>query len=43
MARGKWYDRKALDGMLAEVEAGAAQRSVSGREYWPARGPQSTK
>jgi cytosine/adenosine deaminase-related metal-dependent hydrolase len=43
MARGKWYDRKALDSMLAEVEAGAAQRSASGREYWPARGPQSTK
>jgi hypothetical protein len=31
MARGKWYDRKALDRMLAEVEAGAAQCSASAR------------
>ena len=31
MARGKWYDRKALDRMLGEVEAGAAQHSASGR------------
>jgi hypothetical protein len=35
MARGKWYDRKALDRMLAEVEAGAAQCSASARQYRP--------
>jgi imidazolonepropionase-like amidohydrolase len=31
MARGKWYDRAALDRMLGEVEAGAARRQTSGR------------
>jgi len=30
MVRGKWYDRRALDRMLGEVEAGAARRTESG-------------